>query len=192
MLDLLLEAASSLAVARLVSAPRSLDTWPTRAACITLLGHGGWLLSQNFETPLRSASVSVRLGLLLCGHFGALLLDAWYRLGDAFYWRQFLITLGRSALYVAPVAPLLIVGGSTLLMVGTSTLKLFGAEPSNLRWLVNLGALHCPFWFIHIHARRSLGINGKAGGGSAPSLLPVTTPPPHERRTRSRLLGLGT
>ena len=90
-----------------------------------------------------------------------------------------------SLAYVAPAAVLIVLASSVCLLVASSLLKLVGLRPERLRPLVLWGALHSPFWIVHVETRRSYGGHERAVvggyGGSRPRGwrgAAATTPPP--------------
>ena len=85
--------------------------------------------------------------------------------------REFAFHLGRASLYVAPAWPLLVIAGSALLFVATAIFdRLF--HVGSLKWLIDLGSLHAPFYFVHLHTVKSMCDGAGRARGSDP-LLPL-------------------
>lgn len=175
------ETITSLAVARLVSdialaggsLSAALFSGPaiTRSAAIILFAQAGRHAVHQWA-PLVPSHTSTRLLLLIGGHLCACAIDCHVHaptLGS----RHFLRCLALASIYVAPVAPLLAVGGSTLLMVLTSCLQTFiaDADLTSLHAYLDLGALHAPFWFVHMRTRTLVA--RRNGVLHEPPLLPV-------------------
>lgn len=170
-LNAIVDTVTSLAACRLVSeaafAPRlSLrllsKSWISlgSAAFLSLqIARAAW----NKAVPqIQQSSLALKLTLLTIGHTGACALDTWAHTSR---WRctAFGRCLLRSTAYVAPAYPLLIIFGSTLLMLITSMSQLVGVSHSSVHYIVDLGSLHGPFFFVHVHTRRAMMAAGAAG-----------------------------
>ena len=190
------EALTSLAIARLLTlaiGPRDYggSSWPTRAAVLVFLLQAARFLYLTVAPPIQHSSLGIRLLLLTVTHSLAAYLDCHFRYFTR--WRTFLRLLGRAFLYVVPVYPLLMVGSSTLLLFGTSVVKLFSIPHEAAEWLVQLGSMPAPFFFVVLHATRA----ASRGRKSADSLdLPLSSPGPgpsdvdHDYVRQKRLLRL--
>lgn len=133
-----------------------------RSGCSPALGYARGAALALCTLPLAwlgphwapDAQIALRVWLLALGHLAGCYLDCRGRaagLDCCAFGRHLALALA----YVAPAAPLLIVGASVALLFGTSTMRLLGLRPDALRWLVNWGSLHAPFWFVHLHTRRA-------------------------------------
>ena len=114
-------------------------------------------LMMNMAAPQQlPASLMLRFILLTGFHTVACAIDTAANVSEE-SWRasDFARHLLRASLYVAPAWPLLVVAGSTLLMACTAVFEhLF--HLASLKWLIDLGSLHAPFFFIHMHTKRSM------------------------------------
>jgi hypothetical protein len=153
---------TSLAAARLMSElgqyGRNLPAnLANKGSCLIVLAQLAHAVACSIWQPLaqasRSAPLGVRLAVLASAHCAACVADCRSR-APSLSWRQLGSCIVRASLYVAPVAPLLVVCGSAALLVSTSTLKVLRIQPTDLKWLIDLGALHLPFWFVHMRARK--------------------------------------
>ena len=109
----------------------------------------------HVAADMRRSSLAGRFAVLVAAHLVYLVFAfrlPWpLRRGASHQWSLFGRALLRSALYVAPAYPLLAVLSSTILMVASSSLRL----AQRLHWLIELGSLHAPLCFVHVHARRN-------------------------------------
>jgi hypothetical protein len=195
--DLTAEMLVSLAIARLLS-ERTMRTlrqsWASRLSVAVILAQVvrvGWhtvtaaAASIDVEMLMssrsrRSSSIGLRLVLLMATHIGAIAFDCRVMFPHVRF-RLALQSFWRAVCYVLPAWPMIVIGGSTLLLFGTSLLRLH----ESARWLIQLGSLHAPFWFVHSHMRRALLClaedEGSAYGAAAvppstaASLLPLST-----------------
>ena len=169
--SVLLEAATSICVAHLVSesCAEGLQhglrrSWRTRLSCVWLIAHAGSAIWSQAFTTAASSGLATRFSALLFAHYLALVLEYSLKTYDTSRLAQLHRSLLRSIIYVAPAYPLLVILSSTLLMLGASTLRL----GESLHWLIDIGSLHAPFWFVHAHTRRAVQ--------HEPSTLPVFAP----------------
>ena len=131
-------------------------SWYTRFSCIMLVAQATRVLFSRASSAMVHASLRLRLALLIIAHLGVMVLTCVRRIDSGAEWRLFRTALWRSACYIAPVYPLLVIGSSTILMVGTSSsvriTGLFTLE--RLHWLIDVGSLHAPLIYVHIHTKR--------------------------------------
>ena len=82
--------------------------------------------------------------------------------------REFANALARALVYVAPVYPLLaVLVSAALVFAASSTTHLLGLPLARMRWLCHWGALHAPFWLVHMQTKRLVGTGGGGGGAGA-------------------------
>ena len=128
-----------------------------KLACgAVLAGQGARTIWHGMGTHIAHASLGLRLGLLTTAHACGCAADCRRLLGGSLPLRAFARCLLKAMLYVAPVYPLLAIAGSTVLLFTASTLRIVGINPASARALVDLGALHAPFWAVHWRTRRLL------------------------------------
>ena len=159
---ILLESLTSLAAARLISgflSGASLhQSWLSVASVLLILIQALMAFFVRWHIvvpPMSDASLAMRLLILTMVHASAVAAEARWREGRHMEWRRFCRSLCVSGLYVAPGYPLLAIGGSTILMLCTSLASVIGVDPRKLHWLIELGSLHAPFWFVHVEVRRA-------------------------------------
>jgi len=180
------EAVTSIAVCHLVSEYLCMDESrlllrgrraPWMSAAILVCQAIGRITSAlpSLHVPV---SLPVRLTLLTAFHTVACALEtATFARRNEQPWRcrEFALHLGRATLYVAPAWPLLVIAGSALLFITTAVFSRLLHLRSSLKWLVDLGSLHAPFLFVHMHTTRTMC---HASG----TLLPLRHGPTRARR----------
>ena len=171
MLAVLAEVTTSVAIARIVSDVGARGTLrspaPLTRAAIAIVVLQAVFMARSWAPRRVPLSLPLRLALLTGVHLCALAVECRFTI-EHFDWRVFGRCLGRSLAYVAPAYPLLVLAGSTLLLVATAAAEsTVGAH--HLRWLVDLGSLHSPFWFVYAHTKA----NARARCSSRVSLLPL-------------------
>ena len=166
-LALTAELVTSLALARLISEFVLSRRVSRPAACVPLCAQAARVMTLRFRSATPSRFITRIVMLILC-HCCACIVDCHLN-APSLSMRHLLRCLGRASLFVAPVAPLLAIGGSTVLMLCARCVQALhiGADLASLHWLVELGALHSPFWFIHARMRAL---------AREPTLPLVTTP----------------
>ena len=155
----LVETAVSLALARLVSESIFDGRWRRlliiAVAAVTIASAGRAAAAHLEELlPLLHPPPFVFVFVaLLFGHACGCMVDCWAH-APQIRPRDLLSCIAHATVYVLPVYPVLCVFGSALLFAGTSLLQLVGVASASVRWIVDLGALHLPFWFVHVQTRR--------------------------------------
>ena len=155
MLDVLAEAVTSLAVAQLLTAvagPPSRFGWISRLSVVIILLQVLRFLLNQVTPPIEHARFVTKFLLLTICHTSAACVECHVRYQTRL--GPFARHLFASVLYVLPCYPILMVSGSTLLMIGTSALRIFGISHEVAEWLVQLGSLHAPFFFVVLHTNR--------------------------------------
>ena len=146
-----------------------------RAFCTALLAHGScaaYAHGHGVGSVHAPESLQARLGLLIVAHSVFAYCDCHIR---GLTWYPFVKAFGEAIVYVLPVYPLLVITGSAILLACTSAVQVVaGMQSTSLRWLIDLGSLHAPFFCVHARLRRA--IVGRPERQSP--LLPVTTRSP--------------
>jgi len=93
------------------------------------------------------------LWLVSAAHFAGCAVDC--RARGGWSCRAYLRSLCAALAHVAPASVPIALASSALLLAATSLLQLVHLEPERLRWLVRWGALHAPFWLVHLETRRN-------------------------------------
>lgn len=113
------------------------------------------LSSSRWEPPSLTSHAALLLWLVSLAHFAGCALDCWMRARSEWSFSLHLHRLSAALAYVAPASLPIVLGSSSLLLALTSLFQLIHIDPARLRWLVRWGALHAPFWFVHMETRRT-------------------------------------
>jgi len=122
--------------------------------------------SSRWEPASLTSHAALLLWLVSLAHFVGSAVDCWMRARNEWSFSLHLCRLSAALAYVAPASLPIVLGSSSLLLAVTSLLQLIHIDPGSLRWLVRWGALHAPFWFVHMETRRTFCVQQPRTGGS--------------------------
>lgn len=120
--------------------------------------------SRKWAPPILTSHVASLLWLLSIAHFLGCAADCRAHAHGEWSFSLYVHRLLTALAYVMPATIPIVLTASSLMLAATSLSRLAGIDPGNLRWIVRWGALHAPFWFVHVETRRSFSrMLGKAG-----------------------------
>jgi hypothetical protein len=122
--------------------------------------------SSRWESPSLTPHAALLLWVVSVAHFVGCAVDCWLRARSKWTFSLHLYRLSVALAYVAPASLPIVLGSSSLLLAFTSLFKLTPIDPESLRWLVRWGAVHAPFWFVHLETRRTCFAQELHSGGS--------------------------